>query len=190
MVRAVPIAPRRRYASRCLTAAQTPARSSRSMTTAGRRTMSRSTRRSSASRASSAAAARQVRPYWKRDDRRRPGQRATGRARNRSADAAHGAHRRHRGTGHDARLVAPSLGLVGLIPIYVAGNFLGEYMAARVGASVCNDLRLAGFWRLQALSVELSPRPVARRSAVAVQLRSRRRRARRARSSRSRCPAC
>ena len=26
-------------------------------------------------------------------------------------------------------------------------------MAARVGASVCNDLRIAGFWRLQALSV-------------------------------------
>lgn len=45
------------------------------------------------------------------------------------------------------------LGLIGLIPVYVAGNFVGEYMAARVGASVCNDLRIAGFWRLQALSV-------------------------------------
>src|SRR5258705_3080551 len=44
------------------------------------------------------------------------------------------------------------IGLIGLIPVYVAGNFLGEYMAARVGACVCNDLRLAGFWRLQALS--------------------------------------
>jgi ATP-binding cassette subfamily B protein len=45
-------------------------------------------------------------------------------------------------------------GLIVLIPVYVAGNFLGEYMAARVGASVCNDLRIAGFWRLQALSVD------------------------------------
>lgn len=45
------------------------------------------------------------------------------------------------------------LGLVGLIPIYIAGNFLGGYLAARVGASVCNDLRLAVFWRLHALSV-------------------------------------
>jgi ATP-binding cassette subfamily B protein len=45
------------------------------------------------------------------------------------------------------------MGLIGLIPVYVAGNFLGEYMAARVGASVSNDLRIAAFWRLQALSV-------------------------------------
>ena len=45
------------------------------------------------------------------------------------------------------------LGLIGLIPVYVAGNFLGEYMAARVAASVSNDLRIAAFWRLQALSV-------------------------------------
>ena len=29
------------------------------------------------------------------------------------------------------------LGLVGLIPIYITGNFLFEYMASRVGASIC-----------------------------------------------------
>jgi ATP-binding cassette, subfamily B, bacterial len=51
------------------------------------------------------------------------------------------------------RVWAAVLGLIGLIPVYVAGNFLGEYMAARVGASVSNDLRIAAFWRLQALSV-------------------------------------
>ena len=45
------------------------------------------------------------------------------------------------------------LGLIGLIPIYIAGNFLFEYMAAQVGAEVSNDLRIAAFWRLQALSV-------------------------------------
>ena len=45
------------------------------------------------------------------------------------------------------------LGLIGLIPTYIAGNFLFEYMAARVGANVSNDLRIAAFWRLQALSV-------------------------------------
>ena len=45
------------------------------------------------------------------------------------------------------------LGLIGLIPVYIAGNFFFEYMAARVGASVSNDLRMAAFWRLQALSV-------------------------------------
>ena len=45
------------------------------------------------------------------------------------------------------------LGLVGLIPIYITGNFLFEYMASRVGASVSNDMRMAAFWRLQALSV-------------------------------------
>ena len=45
------------------------------------------------------------------------------------------------------------LGLIGLIPVYIAGNFLFEYVAARVGASVSNDLRIAAFWRLQALSV-------------------------------------
>ena len=56
--------------------------------------------------------------------------------------------------GRDMALVwGASLGLVGLIPIYVAGNFVGEYMAARVAASVSNDIRIAGFWRLQALSV-------------------------------------
>lgn len=56
--------------------------------------------------------------------------------------------------GRDVALVwGAALGLVGLIPIYVAGTFVGEYMAARVGASVANDLRIAGFWRLQALSV-------------------------------------
>jgi ATP-binding cassette subfamily B protein len=56
--------------------------------------------------------------------------------------------------GRDMALVwGASLGLVGLIPIYVAGNFVGEYMAARVAASVSNDLRIAAFWRLQALSV-------------------------------------
>ena len=56
--------------------------------------------------------------------------------------------------GRNVALVwGAALGLVGLIPIYVAGNFVGEYMAARVGASVANDLRIAGFWRLQALSV-------------------------------------
>ena len=52
-----------------------------------------------------------------------------------------------------SRILLAVLGLVGLIPIYIAGNFLGAYIAARVGASVCNDLRLAVFWRLQALSV-------------------------------------
>ena len=52
-----------------------------------------------------------------------------------------------------ARIWGASLGLVGLIPIYVAGNFIGDYMAARVAASVSNDIRIAGFWRLQALSV-------------------------------------
>jgi ATP-binding cassette, subfamily B, bacterial len=57
--------------------------------------------------------------------------------------------------GHDPpRVWRAVLALIGLIPIYVAGNFVGEYMAARVGASVCNDLRIAGFWRLQALSVD------------------------------------
>ena len=45
------------------------------------------------------------------------------------------------------------LGLVGLIPIYITGNFMFEYMASRVGAAVSNDLRMAAFWRLQALSV-------------------------------------
>ena len=56
--------------------------------------------------------------------------------------------------GRDMALVwGASLGLVALIPIYVAGNFVGEYMAARVAASVSNDLRIAAFWRLQALSV-------------------------------------
>jgi len=45
------------------------------------------------------------------------------------------------------------LGLVGLIPIYITGNFLFEHMASRVGASVSNDMRMAAFWRLQALSV-------------------------------------
>jgi ATP-binding cassette subfamily B protein len=45
------------------------------------------------------------------------------------------------------------LGLVGLIPIYIIGNFLFEYMASRVGASVSNDMRMAAFWRLQVLSV-------------------------------------
>src|SRR5262245_21135964 len=45
------------------------------------------------------------------------------------------------------------MGLIGLIPLYVAGNFSGEYMAARVGAFVSNDLRIAAFWRLQAVSV-------------------------------------
>ncbi len=56
--------------------------------------------------------------------------------------------------GRDMALVwGASLGLVALIPIYVAGNFVGEYMAARVAASVANDIRIAGFWRLQALSV-------------------------------------
>ena len=79
------------------------------------------------------------------------------------------------GTGHGAASGAPSLGLVGLIPIYVAGNFVGEYMAARVGASVANDIRIAGFWRLQALSVAYHRGTDARRPAVAVQLRSRRR---------------
>jgi len=53
----------------------------------------------------------------------------------------------------DARVWAAVLGLVGLIPIYITGNFLFEYMASRVGASVSNDLRMAAFWRLQALSV-------------------------------------
>jgi len=56
--------------------------------------------------------------------------------------------------GHDARRVwLAMLGLNGLIPVHVAGTFLGEYMAARVGAAVSNDLRIAAFWRLQALSV-------------------------------------
>jgi ATP-binding cassette subfamily B protein len=56
--------------------------------------------------------------------------------------------------GHDAQRVWQAvLGLIGLIPVYVAGNFFGEYMAARVGASVCNDVRIAAIWRLQALSV-------------------------------------
>ena len=71
-----------------------------------------------------------------------------------------------------------ALGLVGLIPIYVAGNFVGEYMAARVGASVCQ--RSADRRLLAAAGAVggLSPRQDARRPAVAVQLRSRRRRAR------------
>jgi len=56
--------------------------------------------------------------------------------------------------GHDSRRVwLAMLGLNGLIPVHVAGTFLGEYMAARVGAAVSNDLRIAAFWRLQALSV-------------------------------------
>ena len=52
-----------------------------------------------------------------------------------------------------ARVWSAVLGLLGLIPVYIAGNFFSEYMAARVGASVSNDLRLAAFWRVQALSV-------------------------------------
>jgi ATP-binding cassette, subfamily B, bacterial len=55
---------------------------------------------------------------------------------------------------HDTRQVWMAvLGLIALIPIYLAGNFTFEYMAARVGANVSNDLRIAAFWRLQALSV-------------------------------------
>ena len=55
---------------------------------------------------------------------------------------------------HDtARVWMAVAGLVGLIPIYITGNFLFEYMASRVGASVSNDLRMAAFWRLQSLSV-------------------------------------
>src|SRR5262245_62747695 len=44
-------------------------------------------------------------------------------------------------------------GLVALVPIYITGNFMFEFMASRVGANVSNDLRIAAFWRLQALSV-------------------------------------
>src|SRR5262245_24822638 len=44
-------------------------------------------------------------------------------------------------------------GLVALVPIYITGNFMFEFMASRVGASVSNDMRMAAFWRLQALSV-------------------------------------
>jgi ATP-binding cassette, subfamily B, bacterial len=56
--------------------------------------------------------------------------------------------------GHEpSRVWWAVLGLIGLIPLYIAGNFLSEYMAARVGASVSNDVRIAAFWRLQALSV-------------------------------------
>ena len=51
------------------------------------------------------------------------------------------------------RVETTVLGLIALIPIYITGNFLFEYMASRVGASVSNDLRIAAFWRLQALSV-------------------------------------
>jgi ATP-binding cassette subfamily B protein len=54
---------------------------------------------------------------------------------------------------HDTTRVWTAVaGLVALIPIYITGNFLFEYMASRVGAAVSNDLRLAAFWRLQALS--------------------------------------
>ena len=52
-----------------------------------------------------------------------------------------------------ARVWTAVLGLIALIPIYIIGNFLFEYMASRVGALVSNDLRMAAFWRLQALSV-------------------------------------
>ncbi|HYM23787.1 MAG TPA: ABC transporter ATP-binding protein [Vicinamibacterales bacterium] len=56
--------------------------------------------------------------------------------------------------GRDMRRVwAAVAGLVALIPIYVSGNFLFEYGAARVGAAVSNDLRIAAFWRLQSLPV-------------------------------------
>jgi len=44
-------------------------------------------------------------------------------------------------------------GLMALIPVYITGNFMFEYGAAKIGASVSNDMRLAAFWRLQALSV-------------------------------------
>ena len=55
---------------------------------------------------------------------------------------------------HDTgRVWAAVAGLVALIPIYITGNFLFEYMASRVGASVSNDLRMAAYWRLQTLSV-------------------------------------
>lgn len=55
---------------------------------------------------------------------------------------------------HDnARVWMAVSGLVALVPIYITGNFLFEYMASRVGAAVSNDLRMAAFWRLQALSV-------------------------------------
>ena len=68
---------------------------------------------------------------------------------------------------HDTRQVWMTvLGLIGLIPTYIAGNFLFEYVAARVGASVSNDLRIAAFWRLQALSVGYHRGRSARRSAL------------------------
>ena len=55
---------------------------------------------------------------------------------------------------HDTRRVWWTVGgLIALIPIYVTGNFLFEYYAARLGASVSNDIRLAAFWRMQALSI-------------------------------------
>ena len=55
---------------------------------------------------------------------------------------------------HETRRVWWTVGaLIALIPIYVSGNFLFEYYAARVGASVSNDIRLAAFWRMQALSI-------------------------------------
>jgi len=55
---------------------------------------------------------------------------------------------------HDhARVWTAVAGLVALVPIYITGNFMFEYMASRVGAAVSNDLRMAAFWRLQAMSV-------------------------------------
>ena len=82
------------------------------------------------------------------------------------------------------------LGLIGLIPIYIAGNFLFEYMAAQVGAEVSNDLRIAAFWRLQALSVGYH-RGRSRGDLLSVSARtSTRSNAVWSPSSRSRCPVC
>ena len=142
----------RRYASRCLTAAQTP-NPVEPLENDGRPAHDEPV---DASRLGLsrffAAAGRHVRPYW------------TGTA----VVALSGVPQVALETaqpmllmvlidgivGQDmARVWGASLGLVALIPIYVAGNFIGDYMAARVAASVSNDIRIAGFWRLQALSV-------------------------------------
>jgi len=55
--------------------------------------------------------------------------------------------------GNRPRVWLTALGLMALIPLYVLGNFMSGYAAARTGAGVVNDLRVALFERLQDLSL-------------------------------------
>jgi ATP-binding cassette subfamily B protein len=55
--------------------------------------------------------------------------------------------------GNQSRVWFAALALIALIPAYVLGNFTSGYAAARTGAGVVNDLRVAMFERLQDLSL-------------------------------------